>query len=203
MDQPQPPPPLPPNPDDENEDLDNRLHDIDIHEVDEDSTDSGEGSIIIMNEEEGHMEELVEADDGVVLDDRNSDDMETDDRDGEFHEMNGYLNEDRVGGNHPLIRFCEHTGIHLLLFCKSLSNIFLLYVDYVLLLLGSVFYCDINTKDCSLAVTGSEDDRALVWNLNTGETIFECKNHTVRLISIFQLIILTKLSTLFTPLCSL
>lgn len=113
-------PPLPPNPDDENEDLDNRLHDIDIHEVDEDSTDSGEGSIIIMNEEEGHMEELVEADDGVVLDDRNSDDMETDDRDGEFHEMNGYLNEDRVGGNHPLIRFCEHTGIHLFLLPESL-----------------------------------------------------------------------------------
>lgn len=103
-------PPVPPNPDDENEDLDNRLHDIDIHEVDEDSTDSGEGSIIIMNEEEGHMEELVEADDGVVLDDRNSDDMETDDRDGEFHEVNGYLNEDRVGGNHPLIRYSGHTG---------------------------------------------------------------------------------------------
>lgn len=103
-----------PNPEDENQDLDNRLHDIDIHEVDEDSTDSGEGSIIFLNEEEGQMQELVEADDGVVLDDRNSDDMDTDERDGEIHEINGYLNEDRVGGNHPLIRFAGHTGILLL-----------------------------------------------------------------------------------------
>lgn len=170
-------PPLP-NPDDENEDLDNRLHDIDIHEVDEDSTDSGEGSIIIMNEEEGHMEELVEADDGVVLDDRNSDDMETDDRDGEFHEMNGYLNEDRVGGNHPLIRYSAHSGNILFGFLNLLFQFALLYVT---LLLGSVFWCDINTKDCSFAVTGGEDDRALVWNLNSGETLFECKNHSVRL----------------------
>ncbi len=104
--------PPPPNPDDVNHDLDNRLHDIDIHEVeeDEDSTDSGEGSIVFVNEEEGHMEELVEADDGVVLDDRNSDEMDTDDRDGDAPEVNGYLNDDRVGGNHPLIRFTCHTG---------------------------------------------------------------------------------------------
>lgn len=110
MEQQQPPPPPPPNPNNENEELDNRLNDIDLHEVEEDSTDSGEGSIVFVNEEEGRMEELVEADDGVVIDDANSDDMETDDRDG-IHEQNGYINEDRVGGNHPLVRFSAHTGI--------------------------------------------------------------------------------------------
>ncbi|XKL68351.1 hypothetical protein PGB90_003842 [Kerria lacca] len=141
-----------PNPEDENQDLDNRLHDIDIHEVDEDSTDSGEGSIIFLNEEEGQMQELVEADDGVVLDDRNSDDMDTDERDGEIHEINGYLNEDRVGGNHPLIRFAGHTA--------------------------SVFWCDVDPKDGTFAVSGGEDDRAFVWNINTGEVLLECKNHT-------------------------
>lgn len=103
-------PPSPPNPVDENQDLDDRLNDIDIHEVEDDSTDSGEGSIIFVNEEEGRMEELVEADDGVVLDDRNSDDMDTDERDGEANDIDWHLNEDRVGGNHPLIRFTSHTG---------------------------------------------------------------------------------------------
>lgn len=129
MEQPQPPP----NDDDDNQDLDNRLNEIDIHEVeeedvvqvdsDDDSIDSGEGSIVLVNEDEGRMEEIVEADDGVVLDDRNSDDMDTDDRNGEMAEMNGYVNEDRVGGNHPLIRFSAHTGNVSTLDSKLLANI--------------------------------------------------------------------------------
>ena len=107
------------------------MNDIDIHEVEdddneeeeaiavvavapeeeEDSADSGEGSIIFVNEEEGRVEEVLEADDGVVLDDRNSDDMDTDDRENEANGViNVPLNEDRVGGNHPLIRFTAHTG---------------------------------------------------------------------------------------------
>lgn len=44
---------------------------------------------------------------------------------------------------------------------------------------GSVFWCDIHPKDNSCCVTGGEDDRAFIWNLNTGEVLFECKNHTV------------------------
>lgn len=98
--------PGPPNGNDENQELDNRLNEIDIHEVEEDSTDSGEGSIIFVNEDEDRVEELVEADDGVVIDDDNSDNMDI----GDVDEMNGYINEDRVGGNHPLIRFSGHTG---------------------------------------------------------------------------------------------
>ena len=108
MEQPGPPP----NGNDENQELDNRLNEIDIQEVEEDSTDSGEGSIIFVNEDEAQVEELIEADDGVVIDDDNSDDMDTDGRD--IEEMNGYINEDRVGGNHPLIRFSGHTGKHYL-----------------------------------------------------------------------------------------
>lgn len=46
--------------------------------------------------------------------------------------------------------------------------------------LASVFWCDISPKDSnSYAITGGEDDRAFVWNLATGEVLFECKNHTV------------------------
>lgn len=102
--------PVPPNGNDENQELDNRLNEIDIHEVEEESTDSGEGSIVFLNEDEGRVEELIEADDGVVIDDDNSDGMDTDDRDIDVQEINGYVNEDRVGGNHPLIRFSGHTG---------------------------------------------------------------------------------------------
>ncbi|XP_065202886.1 angio-associated migratory cell protein [Planococcus citri] len=140
--------PGPANANDDNQELDNRLNEIDIHEVDEDSTDSGEGSIIFVNEDEARVEELVEADDGVVIDDDNSDDMDL----GEAEEVNGYINEDRVGGNHPLIRFSGHTG--------------------------SVFWCDIHPNDNTCAVTGGEDDRAFIWNISTGEVLFECKNHS-------------------------
>lgn len=102
--------PAPPNGNDENQELDNRLNDIDIHEVEDDSTDSGEGSIIFLNDDEARVEDVIEADDGVVIDDPDSDDMDTDDRYVDMQEMNGFVNEDRVGGNHPLIRFTGHTG---------------------------------------------------------------------------------------------
>jgi len=48
---------------------------------------------------------------------------------------------------------------------------------------GSVFCLDHSTKDHTLVVTGGEDDKGYVWNLNTGETVFECFDHKDSIIS--------------------
>lgn len=42
---------------------------------------------------------------------------------------------------------------------------------------GSVFCCDLEPLVGNLAVTGGEDDRAFVWNITNGETLFECIGH--------------------------
>jgi len=42
---------------------------------------------------------------------------------------------------------------------------------------GSVFCVGIDPAHSSLVVTGGEDDKAFVWNLNTGDTLFECTGH--------------------------
>ncbi|RZF42208.1 hypothetical protein LSTR_LSTR004357 [Laodelphax striatellus] len=41
---------------------------------------------------------------------------------------------------------------------------------------GAVFCCNLN-KEATLAVTGSEDDRAFVWDTSNGNVIAELKNH--------------------------
>ncbi|ESO90709.1 hypothetical protein LOTGIDRAFT_191849 [Lottia gigantea] len=42
----------------------------------------------------------------------------------------------------------------------------------------SVFTVKIDPKSSSLAVTGSQDDTAIVWNISTGDTLFTCTGHT-------------------------
>ncbi|GBP96067.1 Angio-associated migratory cell protein [Eumeta japonica] len=41
---------------------------------------------------------------------------------------------------------------------------------------GSVFCCDLHPSG-KVAVTGGEDDKAYVWNVNTGDIIMECGGH--------------------------
>ncbi|GLG95850.1 Protein Notchless [Gryllus bimaculatus] len=43
---------------------------------------------------------------------------------------------------------------------------------------GSVFCCDIEPKLGQFAVTGGEDDRAFVWDINSANIILECKGHS-------------------------
>ncbi|XP_077997578.1 angio-associated migratory cell protein-like [Glandiceps talaboti] len=42
---------------------------------------------------------------------------------------------------------------------------------------ASLFSCDVDPQTGSLVVTGGEDDRAFVWDLTTGEKLFECTGH--------------------------
>ncbi|XP_071792333.1 angio-associated migratory cell protein-like [Asterias amurensis] len=42
---------------------------------------------------------------------------------------------------------------------------------------GSVFCCDLEPTKASLAVTGSEDDKAYVWKVGDGEPVLECSGH--------------------------
>ncbi|XP_073490487.1 angio-associated migratory cell protein [Aquarana catesbeiana] len=42
---------------------------------------------------------------------------------------------------------------------------------------GSVFCVSLDPKDSALAVTGGEDDKAYVWRISDGETLFECTGH--------------------------
>lgn len=91
-----------------NQDLNDNLHAIGNHEGDDNSIDSGEGSIIFVNEED-QIEEIVEVDDGVVSDDRNSNDMDTDEcisnADDEWTPCNC-----QVGGTYPITHFSAHGG---------------------------------------------------------------------------------------------
>lgn len=132
-----------------NQDLNDNLHAIGNHEGDDNSIDSGEGSIIFVNEED-QIEEIVEVDDGVVSDDRNSNDMDTDEcisnADDEWTPCNC-----QVGGTYPITHFSAHGG--------------------------SVFWSDIHPKIDTYAVTGGEDNRAYLWNLNTGEVFRHYQNH--------------------------
>ena len=49
---------------------------------------------------------------------------------------------------------------------------------------ASVFSIDISTNpSVRLAVTGGEDDRAYVWNYETGRCLFECTGHTDSVVS--------------------
>lgn len=48
---------------------------------------------------------------------------------------------------------------------------------------GAVFCCHLDPKTNSIAVTGSEDDKAYVWNVSTGNVVFECTNHKDSVIS--------------------
>lgn len=48
---------------------------------------------------------------------------------------------------------------------------------------GSVFCCDIEPKLGQLAVTGGEDDRAFVWDINSANVFLECKGHSDSVIS--------------------
>ncbi|XP_075212250.1 angio-associated migratory cell protein isoform X2 [Lycorma delicatula] len=48
---------------------------------------------------------------------------------------------------------------------------------------GAVFCCHLDPKTNTLAVTGSEDDKAYVWNTSSGEILFECTNHKDSVIS--------------------
>ncbi|KAK6166332.1 hypothetical protein SNE40_023054 [Patella caerulea] len=41
----------------------------------------------------------------------------------------------------------------------------------------SVFTVQVDPKTRSLAVTGSQDDKALVWNISTGDVVMECTGH--------------------------
>lgn len=40
-----------------------------------------------------------------------------------------------------------------------------------------VFCCDINPRVGNLAITGGQDDRGLVWDIKTGDIVFECTGH--------------------------
>lgn len=92
-----------------NQDLNDNLNIIDIHGGDDNSVDSGEGSIIFVNEEENQIEEIVEVNDGVEFDYRNSNDMDTDEcisnADDEWEPCNC-----QVGGKYPITHFSAHNG---------------------------------------------------------------------------------------------
>lgn len=42
---------------------------------------------------------------------------------------------------------------------------------------ASVFCISLDPKESALAVTGGEDDKAYIWRLSDGETVFECTGH--------------------------
>ncbi|XP_067007301.2 angio-associated migratory cell protein isoform X2 [Anabrus simplex] len=42
---------------------------------------------------------------------------------------------------------------------------------------GPVFCCSLEPKEGTLAVTGGQDDRGLVWNIESGEIVLECNDH--------------------------
>ncbi len=46
-------------------------------------------------------------------------------------------------------------------------------------IIGSIFSCHIEPSAGKLAVTGGQDDKAYVWEIESGKILLECTGHEV------------------------
>lgn len=144
--------------------------------------DDGEDEFIEVNEDE--LEEILDLHgaQGAVSDDDDDDEDAFDDE--------PVLGPPPERDDASLV-FSNHTSMLMLIFftvslcvivifvrisCKSLK-VRIILIKF--LLAGSLFCCHIDPAEGKLAVSGGQDDKAYVWEIDSGKVVLECTGHQV------------------------